>query len=341
MPLVASRNGRRRTTASNGGGGPCRASARRACSGRARSPDRWRTRADRDVALVGGRARAGAKLGDRMLAVGVDTAAEVVAVLERVGVARGDPAGRPRSRPNETTWARRPEPPRRSRRSSRRRRRAGRPRAARAAARRARRAGSPPRSRRAGRRACSLRRRSSRRTRPRRGSAARQLPGERRHPAAAVRDLRRARVVAGLRSSRFGPTWPLDFRRGERVARAAAGRREHLRARGRRRIGGNRRALGGRGGRVLAVEPDRARLPDADQHREERAAGQRQHEPREAVQAHDRHLRGEGAVDRAPEQGVREHAGRRALEAELEDAVVGDGQREARRRAGPTSGAPG
>ena len=112
------------------------------------------------------------------------------------------------------------------------------------------------------------------------------------------------------------------------MARAAAGRGEHLRSRGRVGVGGDRRAGRRRGGRVLAVEPDRARPPDADQHGEEQAAGGGQHPARKVVQPHDRHLRGEGAVDGAAEQRVSEHAGARILEAELEDAVVGDRQRQ-------------
>ena len=85
--------------------------------------------------------------------------------------------------------------------------------------------------------------------------------------------------------------------------------------------------------RRAVVEPERARVPDADQRREEQPAGEREHEPREAVQPENRHLRREGAVDRAAEQRVGEHAVARVLEAELEDAVVGDRQREEERQA--------
>src|SRR5207244_930701 len=51
------------------------------------------------------------------------------------------------------------------------------------------------------------------------------------------------------------------------------------------------------------------------------------HRLRKAVQADDRHLRGVCAVDAATEQRVREDAVVGGPEAELEDAVVRDGQR--------------
>ena len=156
-----------------------------------------------------------------------------------------------------------------------------------------------------------------------------QLPAERRHPAAAVRHLLRARGRSrACALSRFGPTWPLDFAAESVWHEPQPAEANTFAPAAASAFGGDRRALRRRRGRVLPVEPDRARPPDADQHGEEQAAGGGQHPAREAVQPHDRHLRGEGAVDRAAEQRVSEHARARILEAELEDAVVGDGQRQ-------------
>jgi hypothetical protein len=71
-------------------------------------------------------------------------------------------------------------------------------------------------------------------------------------------------------------------------------------------------------------EPERARVPDPEQGDEEQASGDRQHPTWEAVHAHDRHLRGKGPVDGGAEERVHRHAGGVGLEAEQEDAVVGD-----------------
>src|SRR3954462_13752194 len=74
----------------------------------------------------------------------------------------------------------------------------------------------------------------------------------------------------------------------------------------------------------LAEEPERARPPGADQGDEEDRAGERERPAGEAVHAHDEHLRHEGAVEGDAEERVLDDPRRVGLEAELEDAVVGD-----------------
>jgi drug/metabolite transporter (DMT)-like permease len=78
----------------------------------------------------------------------------------------------------------------------------------------------------------------------------------------------------------------------------------------------------------LAEEPERARPPRAHQHGEEKPARERQHPRREAVHPHDQNLRRERAVDGDAEERVHRHAGVRGLEAELEDTVVGNRDRQ-------------
>src|SRR5262245_61656932 len=156
-----------------------------------------------------------------------------------------------------------------------------------------------------------------------------QAPGERRHTTAARLDLRAYSPEVGLQVVEVRSDLARGRRGGERVTGTAARLLEDGRAgscvgRGRDRSRLARR----RGGSVLAVEPDRARVPDADQGREQQSARGRQHETWKPVQADDRHLRCERAVDGAAEERVGQHAGARVAEAELEDAVVSDRERE-------------
>lgn len=81
----------------------------------------------------------------------------------------------------------------------------------------------------------------------------------------------------------------------------------------------------------LVEEPDGARVPDRDERREDDAAGERERPAGEAVQPDDEDLGGEGAVHGAAEEGVGVDARVRVLEAELEDAVVDDGQGQGKR----------
>src|SRR5438874_10502152 len=111
-----------------------------------------------------------------------------------------------------------------------------------------------------------------------------QLTREGRHSAAALFDL----GADGLEVRAYDVEVRADLaarvRGPERVARAAGGGLEDLRARRRVRVGRDRRALRRRGrGRVLAVEPDGARVPDADQDSEERTACKGKHQSREPV----------------------------------------------------------
>jgi hypothetical protein len=78
----------------------------------------------------------------------------------------------------------------------------------------------------------------------------------------------------------------------------------------------------------LPQVPERARPPSADHRREQQSAGHREHPLREAVHAHDQHLRGEGSVDRDAEERVHGDPRVVRLEAELEHAVVRDRDRE-------------
>src|SRR6266566_4983274 len=155
-----------------------------------------------------------------------------------------------------------------------------------------------------------------------------EAAGEAGHPAAARLDLpahvleprpASVQIRSDLARSRSG---------GKGVAGTAARLLEDRRPGRRTSRGRNRGTLPRRRSRLLAVEPDRARVPNADQHDEEQAARNRKDESREAVEADDRDLGGKRAVNGAPEQRVRQHTGAWVLEAELEDAVVGNGQRE-------------
>ena len=153
-----------------------------------------------------------------------------------------------------------------------------------------------------------------------------ELPGERRHAAAALLDLAPDLLEARPQVVEVGPDRSSAVRPRERVTGAAARACEHARAV--RRVDrrwsrhGRRRGLG-----ILAVEPERARVPKADQQREDQTACDRKHERREAMQADDRDLGGVRAEEERPEQRVNERARLGALPAELEDAVVGDRQR--------------
>src|SRR5690349_1415899 len=77
----------------------------------------------------------------------------------------------------------------------------------------------------------------------------------------------------------------------------------------------------------LPQVPERARPPRADQRREDKATGDRQHPRREAVHADDQDLGRERAEERHAEERVDGDASVVGLEAELEDAVVGDRDR--------------
>src|SRR5258708_6541346 len=156
---------------------------------------------------------------------------------------------------------------------------------------------------------------------------------ERRHAPAAVLHLRDDLRVARLETVEVRTELAGRSGRLQDVTRTAPGRLVDERTRGRVRVRRRRRRDRIRrcDVRRVAVEPDRARVPDPDEDREERAARDGQRPLRVAVQADDRHLRGESAVDRAAAQRVREHAVVRMLEAALEDAVVRDRQRERER----------
>ena len=81
----------------------------------------------------------------------------------------------------------------------------------------------------------------------------------------------------------------------------------------------------------LAQEPERARPPGADQRDEEERAGERERPAGEAVHPHDEHLRHERAVEGDAEERVLGDPRRVRLEAELEDAVVRDRDRQQER----------
>src|SRR5439155_8430911 len=133
-----------------------------------------------------------------------------------------------------------------------------------------------------------------------------QPAGEGRHAAPARLDLRANGLEPRPQIVEVGADLARSRRRGEGVTRAAIGLLED-RCSGRRPgRGRDRRGLSSRRGGFLAVEPERARVPDGDQHREQQPTGDRQHEPRKSVQPDDRHLYREGSVDGAAKQRKRE-----------------------------------
>jgi hypothetical protein len=78
----------------------------------------------------------------------------------------------------------------------------------------------------------------------------------------------------------------------------------------------------------LPEVPEGARPPGADQGHEQQPARKRQRPLREAMHSHDQHLRRERTVEGDAEEGVHGDARAVGLEAELEDAVIGHGDRQ-------------
>ena len=72
-------------------------------------------------------------------------------------------------------------------------------------------------------------------------------------------------------------------------------------------------------------EPERARVPEGKQEREEKTTDNGQRPVWEAVQAHDEHLGGEGAVEGAAEERVGEDAPVRSASASVERADPSSG----------------
>src|SRR5262249_42148753 len=70
----------------------------------------------------------------------------------------------------------------------------------------------------------------------------------------------------------------------------------------------------------------RTHVPGGKKKREEQSTCRGERPDRKAMQAHDQHLGGECAVEGRAAERMREHAAAGALKAELEDAVVRDGE---------------